>query len=243
MYRWLWCQIASVSHLGNSKDDSFLSGPLKPWNVRSLLKQMRQNLLGATREGSSQRDAVLLPRFSTDPIGVDGATVGRVSSGTARSSWTLLRRYRQVLEVPQGREKDVCFPQCRLPCLERDKVWCLDPAFATGLMCYPKLLCWIQAGAHCPASWVEGADVWSASLQSLERPFAELSRAVSGLKTHLSLGAEVELWISTLFLEKHHLNCISKPFFFFFMGIKYSVGIFKILTFSWIIRQLRSDSS
>jgi len=27
------------------------------------------------------------------------------------------------------------------------------------------------------------------------------------------------------------------------MGIKYSVGIFKILTFWWIIQQLRNDSS
>lgn len=40
---------------------------------------MRQNLLGATPEGSSQRDAVVLPRFSTDPFGVDGATLGQLA--------------------------------------------------------------------------------------------------------------------------------------------------------------------
>lgn len=48
-------------------------------NMRSLLKQMRQNLWGATPEGSSQRDAVVLRRFSTDPFGVDGATLGQLA--------------------------------------------------------------------------------------------------------------------------------------------------------------------
>lgn len=179
-------------------------------NMRSLLKQMRQNLWGATPEGSSQRDAVVLRRFSTDPFGVDGATLCQLAF--LAPLWRDTNRFWRCRRAGKRR----LLPS--VPCLGRDKVRCIDPAFATELMCYSKLLCWIQAGAHSPASWVEGAGMWSASLQRLERLFAELSRAVSGLKNHPNSGAEVELWISTLFLEKHHLNCISKPFFFFLNG-------------------------
>jgi len=89
-----------------------------------------------------------------------------------------------------------------VPCRGRDEVWLLDPALDKSSVLQ------LQAGACSPIPQIEGTvGLGEMLLQILGQAFTKSSSVVfQDLKNHPNLGAEAELWSSTLF---------QKLFFFF----------------------------
>lgn len=182
---------------------------------------MRQNLLGATHEVYSQRDELLVSHFCHWPHWdwemKSIAWCSQVCCGFC-VPWHLLLFLNRSEEIQTGlgggTRREEWYPLPLVLSLERVKV----------------CLCSVWAGA---------ASIWSILLQVLDRPFTELHEAVSGLEKYSNLGGALNL----SFISRKTLPSELYLKSLFLMGVKYSVGIFKILTFSWITRQLRNDSS
>lgn len=117
MYHCVWCEMASMPHLRDSKHNSFLFKHAK--TQEGLPHEKWPTPLGTVPEGFSWRAVAPVPQLDANPVEAGrltklpyttGSAMDLLSSGLTRSiysSWTLLRRQRNVLKALRSRQNEV----------------------------------------------------------------------------------------------------------------------------------------